>query len=540
MQIESQSAFAAAQATNAPRVYSYTRFSTPEQMEGDSQRRQSAGALRWIERKNAERKSSGLPPLVLDERLSLQDLGVSAFRGSNANADKGLGGFLVACREGLIPEGSYLIVESLDRVSRMTPRKVSRLLDDIVDAGVVIATLGDGQEYDSDRLDSDPTALLIALMVSWRAHEESKVKAERLSEVWEEKRRQVRAGEAQRLTRKGPSWLEPEGEGWAERQPHADTVRRVFRMTLEGVGEHRIARTFNEEGVPIMGGGKMWHRSTVSKLLRNSAVVGTLVPGRVDYSSGRKLRVSEEPIPDIFPAVISRFDWEAVQLLKDQQTPAPRGKAATGALANVFAGLARCPECGATMTRVMKGSGPKAGKPKLVCTKAKAGAASHRYRSVPLDVLQRAALGKWQHLLIDIPAGQGGGDLDGEIDNLNAVIDVTIDQLQEMAEVNRKLPSRELAARHRALKASLASYQSDLRALERERVAADHGLIAARAEAFGDLMEQDASNLSKVNAALRTLFAGVVVDYERGVLRFLWRQGGMVEIRYASLSPISS
>jgi DNA invertase Pin-like site-specific DNA recombinase len=286
----------------APRVYSYTRFSTPEQAQGDSQRRQGDGALRWMDRKNAERAREGLPPLVLDERLSLADLGVSAYRGANIECDKGLGGFLRACREGLIPAGSYLIVESLDRVSRMTPRRVSRILDDIVDAGVIIATLGDGQEYDADRLDSDPTALLIALMVSWRAHEESKVKGQRLSAAWAEKRERVRDGRDAKLTGKGPSWLRWTPEGWQECQPHADTVRRIYRMTLDGVGEHKIAETLNSERVPIMGRGAMWHRSTVAKVLRSPSVIGTLVPGRMDHSEGKKQRKLEQPIPGAAPA----------------------------------------------------------------------------------------------------------------------------------------------------------------------------------------------------------------------------------------------
>ena len=518
----------------APRVYSYTRFSTPEQQEGDSFRRQTEGAQRWMQRKNEERARDNLPPLVLDERLSLQDLGVSAYRGGNTLGDKGLGGFLTACREGLVPEGSYLAVESLDRVSRMTPRRVSRLLDDIVDAGVIIATLSDGQEYDAERLDSDPTALLIALMVSWRAHEESKVKGQRLAEAWADKRRRVRTGTDKRLTRRGPSWLEPDGAGWwQERAPHADTVRRIFCLTVEGMGEHKIARAFNDEAVPIMGRGKMWHRSTIAKVLRNAAAVGTLVPGRMDYSDGKKTRRLEDPIPGAFPAVVDKATWETVRALKDGKAPAVRGRGAKGTLSNLFAGLARCPECGAAMTRVNKGSGPKGGKAKLVCTKAKAGAADHGYRSVSLSDLQETVEAKWQGLLIDIPAGPGGGALDEDMTNLEALIMVTGDELAEVVERQSRKPSHALASRRRALEATLASYQADRKALDHERALVDHGLIAARAEAFGEAMETEGPlDIAKANACLRSLFDGVTVDYPAGLLRFNWRQGGETALRY--------
>lgn len=317
-----------ASALAAPRVYSYTRFSTAEQAQGDSRRRQADGAARWTERKNAQRLAEGLPPVAVDEALRLNDLGVSAFRGANTEDDTGLGGFLFACREGLIPSGSYLLVESLDRISRMTPRRVSRLLDNIVDAGVTIATLNDGQEYDALRLDSDPTALLIALMVSWRAHEESKVKGQRVAAAWAEKRRRVRAGEDIKLTSRGPGWLTWTGEQWTERSPHADTVRRVFQMTIEGDGEHKIAQHLNSEAVPVMGRGAMWHRSTVAKLLRNPSAIGTLTPGRMDYGTGKRERKLEAEIVGAYPAVIALGDWLAVRAMKDGRTPAVRGRGA--------------------------------------------------------------------------------------------------------------------------------------------------------------------------------------------------------------------
>lgn len=523
----------------APRVYSYTRFSTPEQAGGDSRRRQYDGVLRWMERKNTERTRDGLAPLALDERLTLNDLGVSAYRGANTGEDKGLGGFLTACRTGLIPSGSYLIVESLDRVSRMTPRRVSRLLDDIVDAGVIVATLSDGQEYDADRLDNDPTALLIALMVSWRAHEESKVKGQRLSAAWAEKRQRVRDGRDDKLTSKGPSWLQWTSAGWRELQPNADAVRRIFRLTLDGMGENKIAQTLNAEGVPVMGRGKMWHRSTVAKILRSPAVIGTLVPGRIDHSDGKRLRRLEQPIPEAFPAVISEADWMAVRALKDGKAPAVRGRGAKAPLTNVFAGLARCPECGSSMTRVNKGKGPKGGKPKLVCTKAKVGAASHAYRSVNLDEVQDKLLSNWQSLMVDVPAGSAGAGLDCDHQDLTGTIDATELELDEVRRAYERKPSHVLKVRRRALEAALASYRADLDEVEHQRAMADHGLVIARLEALAEAIEPDAdgceerANVGQINAALRTLFEGVTVDYQTGFLRFHWRQGGETAMMFA-------
>src|SRR5262245_9686816 len=76
----------------APRAYSYVRFSRPEQLKGDSLRRQTQLAQAYAD-------SHGLE---LDTALTFNDLGVSAYRG--ANFDEGaLGRFIEAVDRGVVP-----------------------------------------------------------------------------------------------------------------------------------------------------------------------------------------------------------------------------------------------------------------------------------------------------------------------------------------------------------------------------------------------------------------------------------------------------
>ena len=91
-----------------PKAYSYIRFSTPEQQKGDSKRRQTELARRYAD-------ANGLD---LDETLTFHDLGVSAYRGKNRDA--ALGPFVTTVEAGRVKQGSYLLVESLDRLSRGT------------------------------------------------------------------------------------------------------------------------------------------------------------------------------------------------------------------------------------------------------------------------------------------------------------------------------------------------------------------------------------------------------------------------------------
>jgi DNA invertase Pin-like site-specific DNA recombinase len=120
--------------TNEARAYSYLRFSTPEQLKGDSLRRQTELAERY----------ASTHALQLDTELNLRDLGVSAYRGANLETGA-LGAFLDAIKQRIVEPGAYLLVESLDRVSRKAARKAVRVLEEIVEAGVTVVTLNDGK-----------------------------------------------------------------------------------------------------------------------------------------------------------------------------------------------------------------------------------------------------------------------------------------------------------------------------------------------------------------------------------------------------------
>jgi hypothetical protein len=301
-------------------------------------------------------------------------------------------------------------------------------------------------------------------------------------------------------------------------------------MTIDGDGEHKIATALNQEGVPPLGRGAMWHRSAVSKLLRTSTVIGTLTPGHMVFDAGKKRRTLEDPIEGAYPAILDRADWLAVRAIKDGSTASVRGRAAKAPLSNIFAGLARCPDCGAVMTRVMKGK--KGGSPKLVCTRAKAGAAEHPYVSVDLAVLESAFLSAWQALPATVPAGDAGGTLDATCTGLEAEIDHTIDKLQAMEGQYSRYPSQALAASIQAAEAQLTSLKESLQEAEERRSVVDGGLIHARLGQLHDLLERDVIEREPINAALRSLFDQVTVDHEGGRMSFAWKQGGETTIVY--------
>jgi len=505
-----------------PRLYSYTRFSTPEQAEGDSERRQTEAAARFA----AERG------LELDSSLKISDLGVSAYRGANMSADAGLGKFMEAVREGLVEPGSMLLLESLDRFSRAEPVDVQHELTGLIRAGIEIATLNDGRVYSRDSLARDNgLGLMISLMVAIRAHEESRVKGERVAAAWAEKRRKVRAGETRLLTTTAPAWVQwdEKAEVWKIKEPQAQIVRRIFELTLAGEGAQKITERLNREGVPPLGRGQRWHRQTVSKLLLNRAVIGELVPGHIEFQNGKRRRVLEDPIPGVFPAIITQAEWEAVQALKDGHAPSVRGRGVNRPLSNLLGGLCRCPRCGSTMTRVVKG---KRKAPKLACTKAKAGDGCV-YHTVQLEDVETAVLLSGGRLLSDIPAGDAEAVLDAKVLQLENNIAGTLDHMRDLGDALEANPSKAGAARLAKLERELETLNDALKATREQRRLADGGLITARVERLREALEAGiADGRERINALLKVLFEGVTVDYDRGVLVFSWRQGGETEIRY--------
>ena len=86
-------------------AYSYIRMSSGQQIKGDSLRRQLEMSRAWADANS----------ITLDE--SLRDIGVSAWKGKNRR-EGALGRFLEMVERGQIRRGSYLLVESLDRLSR--------------------------------------------------------------------------------------------------------------------------------------------------------------------------------------------------------------------------------------------------------------------------------------------------------------------------------------------------------------------------------------------------------------------------------------
>lgn len=497
-----------------PKAYSYLRFSTPEQMKGDSFRRQSAMAEAWATAHGLELDGS-----------SYQDLGISAFRGANAETGR-LGEFLAAVEDGVIERGSYLLIESLDRLSRNTPRKAVRLLESICDEGITLVTLADGKVYTKDVLDSDHTAFMWAFMVAIRANEESEMKARRLRAVWQSKR--DRAAEKP-MTSRCPAWLvlDKETGTFDVIEERAAVVRRIFDMLLQGVGKENIAETLNREGVPRFGRGMHWHRSYIQKLSENSAVVGTMIPHEHLHVDGKSTRRALEPVEGYYPAIIDPETFQRVQSLRIGTSSAVNR---TPGAVNLLAGLARCPECGGSMTRVTKGSRKKAGQPYYVCSKAKVGAGC-TYRAVKQDLVEQALLRDAPRWTMDVPPSDT--DLAADLSAVSGELEAVETAIANVVGVLAVSPSVALTQKLQALEYEKEALERRRRELWERDQAGAGPLLSRRLEELLRVFQESPLDRLKASALMRQVLSGVVIDYTTGELGLEWKSGARSEVVFA-------
>lgn len=311
-------------------AYSYIRFSSEKQQLGDSLRRQ----LKLAEDYAAEHK------LNLDTH-SYRDLGVSAFHGKNALEGR-LGTFWRAVEEGIIKSGSYLLVESLDRLSRNEVDEALELFLQIIRKGIIIVTLSDRQEYSRARIKSDHgISLIVSIIYMSRAHEESATKSSRVKAAWESKRKEA-ANTQKIMSAMAPAWLKPNADRtkWIVDKRKAATVREIFSLALNGNGTPTIARLLNEKKTPTMQTAAHWSFGTVSAILKNPAVIGKLSPKKT----------GGEPITSYYPSIVSETQFHLVQEALGKRRWI--GGRNTENVLNLFAGYCFCEECGSKMRSV--------------------------------------------------------------------------------------------------------------------------------------------------------------------------------------------
>jgi len=459
-------------------VYSYSRFSSPEQAFGDSERRQWEAAQAYAKEKG----------FVFDESLRMTDRGLSGYHGMHRRKGA-LGAFLAKVESGAVAPGSVLVVENIDRLGREPMMDTLKtILFGLLERGVTIETLFPRDTYTAASINNNAIWQLVAHIQ--RANAESERKSQLAKANWKQKRK---LATEKILTRRAPAWLRVVDGQFEVIDAAAKTIRLIFQLKLEGFGKGVIERKLNHSApwTPPKSDkhkGAGWRASYIEKILRNRAVLGELQPYRLEQDKdGKRVRVPDgEPIAGYFPAVIEPAVWHRCQSVMSGNN-GTGGR--TGKATNVFQNLVKCAYCGGSMVFINKGDSNKGGH-YLVCDngrrqvkaedgKPKCGHYKVRYEEFQETVLnnlsklrpetvlpnadEQAAQGKQLSNSIAGLAGEAS-DIEGRMKNLIEQIERT-DSDTIRARYEQRL--KELEAKQVEIKTDQEQKESALRDLQR-------------------------------------------------------------------------
>lgn len=348
---------------NKPKVYCYIRFSTVEQEEGDSFRRQFNKAKEYAEKHG----------FTLNESQTFTDLGISGYKGINKNHGE-LKDFIDLVDKGEIPHGSILIVEHLDRLSREKTGDALTLFLYLINKGIKIVTLQDNIEYDKDSINNQ-TQLILSIMHMASAHDESLKKSIRIREALEKKIGKLRNNEIKIYSAKCPLWvkLSDDKTKFVPIPEVCEAIELIFKKRLEGKGSYKIEKELNLDTnvwkPPISGRNKTggWRDAYINKILRNRKLLGEYQPHEMKTKMITKNGKEEErsipvakgdPIKDYYPKVIDEGLFYKVQELIKQNGKFPGNGGGGGNKdkgSNLFTHVVKCGICGCSMQFVDKG-----------------------------------------------------------------------------------------------------------------------------------------------------------------------------------------
>lgn len=499
-------------------AYSYLRWSSLPQGEGDSARRQDELRDAWLAKSGA----------VLNTSLTLRDEGVSAFTGSHRqNPDRhALAAFLDLVKRGRIRRGSYLIVESLDRLSREHIRPALTLLLNLIDAGIrVVQLLPVEAVYDEH---VEPMQLMMAIMELSRGNSESVMKSERVGRAWAQKKAEDAAVSKEPITKRVPAWLCVEGGRFVVDEEKADAVRRVYRLAIGGSGIGIIVKRLNAEGVQPIATHKRaaphWAHSTIAKLLGNRATFGEYQPHT--RRGGGKRRPDGKPVPGYFPSIITEDQWHAAQaaLASRRGTGGPASPRV-----NLFQGLLYDARDGSKLHVCDKGqSNGRCSGPSYVSSKAALGVPGSKYASFPVATFERAVLEKLREIdPREILPGNGAAEKVLTLTGQRAAAEARLEQVKAQL-IDGDDDAGPVAEAARALRVKIDRLAEELAQAQRE---AASPLSAAWGEAKSLLDVLDGSDARlRLRAALRRVVEGIrVLIVPRGQTRLcgvqVWFRG---------------
>lgn len=372
-----------------PTIITYLRYSSKQQADGLSEFRQSEINRKFVE------KFCGEHNVDINEVISLKDLGVSAYRGLNLT----LGSFsqtIKKFKSGEIKKkfnedgeiNTYLIVESLDRITRTGPFKSTQIFTELLEfTNIVVLADGEKKIYSKKSIDSTHGMmdLFMALISLQRSHSESLMKEYRSRKSWEKKRldlleyfnlpedRRVGLERPKNATAMCPFWLtaKKDSRGYDFIPENKKVMDFLIEKLLDGNGMTRSVRLLNDEIDKGTLKPKLKKANRKTKHFRAAAYSGlfnsevstakgdyllteSYYPTEDDVEQGKYpekhlgKRVKKEiaVLNNYYPALMT--ESQAAYIRKMMGERRKTGTKQNKTIKNIAQGILRCPLCNST------------------------------------------------------------------------------------------------------------------------------------------------------------------------------------------------
>ena len=299
-------------------AYSYIRFSSTQQSSGDSLQRQLKATQKYCEEND----------LILSDK-SFRDLGISGFKGVERPE---LNELITLVNNHTIKKGDYIIIESLDRLSRKGISNTQEMLNNILKMGVYIVILHDNVRLDSNSLNDLSTVIIIAVGADL-AHKESLKKSIRVQSAKDKIKQLALSGTP--IAKRLPFWLEYKVIDNKPTYQFTELkwiAEKVIKLRLMGYGMNKIAIEMNNEKAM----NKVWYRATVAKIINAPAIYGS-------YQMMKRDETKTDIVSNYYPPLCTAEEFKVMQSDKVKNI---------GGSSSSLSGLLKCGVCGSGMSVV--------------------------------------------------------------------------------------------------------------------------------------------------------------------------------------------
>jgi DNA invertase Pin-like site-specific DNA recombinase len=320
-------------------AYSYVRWSTAKQTAGKSKARQDDQFLPFC-------RQHGLTPA--DDKFIDK-----ATSGQGKHLKGQLGKFIELAEQGVIPAGSVLVVEELDRVSRMPLDDGEDLIRRIMKAGISVAVINRNRIFEPDSW-RDISSRMQIMMELDEANSYVKRLTRRVSDSWYRNQDEARATN-RIITKAAPHWFDVEKDPKTKvitltvNRAKAKTINAMFAKVLAGDSVASVLHWLIAQNKPVLsrqpnwkkdgrknGKPKRWNITDVWTVLTNRAVIGEYQPTR---KVNGKRQDYLDPIEGQYEAIVPLETFRQVQQALKNRRTTHAGRRNPRRVVNLFTGL---------------------------------------------------------------------------------------------------------------------------------------------------------------------------------------------------------